>query len=163
MQTLAPASHSSQTSSCTWALRRLAVGGLLAWPLAVSSTMGRGWLCAALGASLQSQTTTGQRAGAPRAPGGQTSVDLAMCQGTVPPAMLAAATAHTGVGCEPGASGLWSLTSICPAVMAVCVVGRQGRMRDDWKIYCSPGAAFVGQCAFRLNLYPLRDVMEEQR
>ena len=72
----------------TWAVRGLAVGGFLPWPLAVSPSVCRCRVCAAPGAGLQSQTPTGQRTGAPGAPEWQTSIHWAVLQGTIPPAMF---------------------------------------------------------------------------
>lgn len=58
-----------------------------------------GWcrLCAAPCPSLQAQTSTGERAGAPGAPWRQAAIDRAVLQGTVPPAVLTA-TAGDGAG-----------------------------------------------------------------
>lgn len=50
----------SKLPLCTWAVRGLAVGGFLAWPLAISPPVGWSRLSAAPGASFQSETSTGQ-------------------------------------------------------------------------------------------------------
>lgn len=86
----------TNTGPCTWAVRGLAVGGFLAWPMAVSSSVCRSRLFASPGPSLQSQTATGQRAGAPGAPGWQAAVNWAMLQGTVPSSMFTATTGSRG-------------------------------------------------------------------
>lgn len=78
------------TSHCTWTVRGLTVGGFLPRPLAVSPSMGWCRLCAAPCPSLQAKTSTGERAGAPGAPGGQAAIDRAVLQGTVPPAVVTA-------------------------------------------------------------------------
>lgn len=76
----------------TWAVSSLAVGALLPGPQAVSAPVGRCRVAAGSVASFQAQAPTGQGAGAPRAPGGQTPVYGTRFQGTVPQTMLTPAT-----------------------------------------------------------------------